>query len=59
MQHSIEKVNDTIILCKDGISCFGTKSAKHETYRKMTKKCVKELADLLIYSRFTTTCFGK
>jgi hypothetical protein len=26
---------------------------------KITNKCVKELVDLLIYSRFTPTCFGK
>jgi hypothetical protein len=27
--------------------------------RKLTNKCVKELVDLLMYSRFTPTCFGK
>jgi hypothetical protein len=41
--------------------CTGTMLRRiRDSYRcKMTNKCVKELVDLLMYSRFAPTCFGK
>jgi hypothetical protein len=44
----------------DGCSTGTMLRRTRDSYRcKMTNKCVKELVDLLMYSRFTPACFGK